>query len=777
MRFLFTPRPLTILAALTWLLWGRTEPATCDYHPWKFLEENDLSAKAARRASSPRKLALGAARSNARDVGNIAVLEDSGGVVSRRNPFNLSRRKVIFDVVNAEASAYRFRISDPFSDEAALVGATGENLDSLGDDDSRSVPLPFPFPFFGQSYNKVFVNSDGNLTFTEADSSSRARSLGRLLAGPPRISPLFTDLDPSKSPGSVKVTRLTDRIIFSWVDVAVYTDTGLGARQTFEVMLWASGRIEMTWLGITSSSAVVGIAPGGLDSVPSLVAFAAGSEQQYASAVAERFGNLEELDLQVAAQQFYQNHEDSYDYLVFFNNINVSPGVGVLAFANPVRDVSIGNGAPRTGDSGALFGSKDKLKAVLHMGTLDQYPVNPNALVPARFASGDTSLTILGHEAGHLFLAYTSVRDSANATLRPMLGRSLFHWNFFFNSEASLLEGNRIADFGEGVSPRFATTATVQGYSSLDQYLMGLRPPEQVAPTFLVEKPDIPLIGTDPRVGVRFNGNRREVKVEEIIGVEGPLKPDHTVSQRQFRFAFVLIVKAGAAADSNAVQQLETLRSQFELAFDRFTEGRAQAVTSLSRNLRLSIDPYAGVPLNKRMTASLYIDVPQSSDLDVGLVSGSRLVGLPEKVVIPAGSRRVDFEMQGNGAGVDQITATVADRLLQPVFRPSIAKVQILERIADLLLKIESGDKQVGVDGVELAEPLSVQLTDGNGVPYPGRTILVKTAKEELPSVVTNEKGRILVRWTPGPGPNNQLTFTLEESANVTVSATTVSPK
>ena len=44
------------------------------------------------------------------------------------------------------------------------------------------------------------MNSDGNLTFGAAEFASSERSLGRLTAGPPRIAPLFDDLDPSKPP-------------------------------------------------------------------------------------------------------------------------------------------------------------------------------------------------------------------------------------------------------------------------------------------------------------------------------------------------------------------------------------------------------------------------------------------------------------------------------------------------------------------------------------------------------------------------------------------------
>ena len=84
------------------------------------------------------------------------------------------------------------------------AASAGTLIAGLGDDDSALVPLPFPFPFFGASYRQVYINSDGNLTFLAAESASTARLTGRVTGGPPRIAPLFDDLDPSRTAGGVR---------------------------------------------------------------------------------------------------------------------------------------------------------------------------------------------------------------------------------------------------------------------------------------------------------------------------------------------------------------------------------------------------------------------------------------------------------------------------------------------------------------------------------------------------------------------------------------------
>src|SRR5205085_8883578 len=110
---------------------------------------------------------------------------------------------------------------------------------------------PFAFPFFGATYRQLFVNSDGNLTFNAADTASAARSLGRMTSGPPRISPLFDDLDPSRTAGGVRVLAQAARVVISWIGVPEWQATGIGPSQTFQVRLYADGRIEFSYSGVT----------------------------------------------------------------------------------------------------------------------------------------------------------------------------------------------------------------------------------------------------------------------------------------------------------------------------------------------------------------------------------------------------------------------------------------------------------------------------------------------------------------------------------------------
>lgn len=146
-----------------------------------------------------------------------------------------------------------------------------------------------------------------------------------------------------------------------------------------------------------------------------------------ASLVAERFGGSDSLDTVRAAQRFYETHEDSYSYLVFFNTAGIAARTNALAAEQTVRSARQGIGDAAM-DNGATYGSPIRLQAVLNMGPLSQYPRDPYARVGSRGQiTGDNTMTLLGHETGHLFLALASIRDPRDPSARPMLGTQNAH--------------------------------------------------------------------------------------------------------------------------------------------------------------------------------------------------------------------------------------------------------------------------------------------------------------------------------------------------------------
>ena len=757
--------------------------ASDDLGPWSgsyrgriltelFLHEQSLARrvqyKAARLAPEPK----GSIRP---DVGNIAVIDTSDGVVVEPNVFDLLNLSVSF--TRTENGYTTTSGPTAFSDQSRDEGVPVP----LGDDDAHEVSLPFPFPYFDQTHTQAFVHSDGNLTFEETEASSRSRSLDRALSGPPRIAPLFSDLDPSRVDTPVSAYSTTDRFFVTWNAVPVYSRQSIGLRQTFQLVLHRDGTIDFHYRTVLIDNAVVGITPGRLEGEATAVDFSGGASGPVEGALAEIFQADRYLDVLASGQKFYRNHEDAYDSLVVFNSLGLSVG-GERAFAfhlnvrNEVLGIGEFLGNRTVIDFGRHFGSERRLQGYMNMGPLTNYPPDPRTRV---FLIGeDNTLDVVSHEAGHRFLTYVEFIDPTTGRRSDsLLGRQLAHWSFFFNSDASFLEGNRIDDRAM-MTPRFLTSATSEHYSELDQYLMGLRSPHEVNPSFLVEQPtnfqpDDFSASSNPRTGVSFDGERKEITVDMIIEAEGKRVPDASVSQRKFNFAFILVVDEGEEPAEADIQKLETIRSEWEPYFEQATDLRADAQTKLVRELHLSTWPASGLVVGLPATASIEIAEARSSDLDVMLTTDNGGATVPAVVTIPSGATSVSFALKGVTTGVTRLSAHATDT----GYDNAQALIDVKGDASVLDLQVISGDDQVGKLGERLPDPIVLRVTDTNNLPYPGLRVNLMVSRDGVvtpASSVTDARGEIRLMWRLATdGDLHTLTAQLDDapSVNTTVTA------
>jgi|SRR5579871_59945 len=725
---------------------GRQIPSVCGTNPQLRKQELFLHREQVRSGKRATRFAQvkPAPLAPVQDIGEIAVLPDDGGVVARRNSFDLDQQTLTFLPAPPLSGVYSFELNAAGYDAAAAAAGTAL---SLADDDTHQVTLSFPFPFFGTVYRSVFVNSDGNLTFGQGDNGATERSLGRLAGGLPRIAALFEDLDPAQSKTGVVVTSESGRLVVSWVQVPEFAVFGTGGLQTFQVRLYPDGRIQLAYSGINSQGAVVGISPGRLQGESAVVSFSAGNSLSYSSMVAERFTSADEIDIEAATQRFLETHDDSYDYIAFYNDEGIWASSGALAWEQTVRNHRTGYGDVQA-DDGAEYGSASRLQSVLNMGPLNLYPVNPTGTIALRAGSGYNMLKLLSHETGHLFLAYASVPDPNDPAAQPMLGIEYVHWAFNFNAEGSFLEGNKIQDNGVNGEPRFVTTAAVDQYSPLDQYLMGLRSQDEVPPTFLVTGNAMGMSSQFPQVGIGFDGGRQDVQIGDIIQAVGRRTPDSTVAQRHFRIAFVLIVKAGTTPPAAEISQVDGYRAQFGPFYSVATGGRASMDATLRHALALSVAPAAGVIAGASGTASVTVQEPAAAPMTINLESASGAVSVPMSVVIPAGATTVTFPIEGLAAGVDDLAASTN----AAGFETAYARIQVLPA-PSLALTTVSGDWQtMNADGA-LMQPVVVRLSDQNNLAYPGAQIHAMTTGGGTvtpQSATADSNGQAIFRWTPG---------------------------
>jgi uncharacterized protein (TIGR03437 family) len=407
------------------------------------------------------------------------------------------------------------------------------------------------------------------------------------------------------------------------------------------------------------------------------------------------------------------------------------------------------------------------------MGPLSNYPVDPDGRVTLRNPSPDTPKTILAHEAGHLFLAYASVRDDEGTKEFPMLSFDNAHWNLTFNSEASLLEGERIQDNGPFTNPRFLTTGAVEGYSPLDQYLMGFRAAEEVPDTFYIANPGSGVPRRLPQVGAAFNGTRRDVRVADVMAEVGRRTPDHTVAQRRFRFAIVLITAAGTEVSTDDIARLERYRQAFEAFYSQASSGRASADTTLKRAVSVSAWPAVGVSVDGTVPVTVATETATAADLVLTVRVGSGLVQPgAQTVTIPAGQSTASFTLRGLREGADTVVLEPADSRYETAeFKVGVTGTGSGGGPA---LKVLSGEGQPATAGAPLKDPVRVRLTDINNLPYPGVEISAAATgggSVDAATRTTDANGVAEFRWTPGSSGTQELRLSAAGTPPVVVTA------
>ena len=362
-----------------------------------------------------------------RDIDDIAVIEDDGTLILRPNAFDLAGVGLRFEPTSA---GYDLTPGD-----ASFRPIVGREL-ALGDDDTAPQTLGFSFPYYGRRFSSLFVNSDGNVTFAEADIASTARGFSRLLDGPPRIAPLFADLDPS-SGGHVFVESSADVFAVTWCAVPGFDSP---KTITMQVVLTPQGTVDLRYRGGSNDlgEGIAAISPGGSAAFTPADLTAGERQTGGATAIGERFGEDPELDLAQASRRFYQSHPDDFDQLVFWSDTTVVSGA--FAFESTVKNAIQGIGVEEF-DNAAEFGSQGTLESVLNMDRVAKYGDDPTA----KILGENSSLAVLAHESGHRWLAQLLFSDGRGGVSDQLLGRQRSHWSFFMDTDASVMEGNDIS--------------------------------------------------------------------------------------------------------------------------------------------------------------------------------------------------------------------------------------------------------------------------------------------------------------------------------------------
>lgn len=306
-----------------------------------------------------------------------------------------------------------------------------------------------------------------------------------------------------------------------------------------------------------------------------------------------------------AAKRFYMANQDLYDfvfvYTTFTPSMNMQQG---LPIQYTIQGINRDKGIMNPYGTAADWGSAGKLIGAARMCNIDQYPDNPDVAISTNIISpyaGMSSIELLAHEWSHYWLSAMDFKKEGMTENHPGLRgcegtggengacQPNQHWNGNFMSGPSVMYGGDITDNGDGsFTYQFSNP---KKYGPLDQYVMGLIPPEEVGELFfLCSDADInnckegsaavPAPKTS-QPSTKSGLTKHIVTIDDIIRAMGTRIPSSAEAPKHFNVAFILASKEGFYPFPQQLQKMETLRIRFQEWFTWATDGKATICTEL----------------------------------------------------------------------------------------------------------------------------------------------------------------------------------------------------
>lgn len=520
----------------------------------------------------------GPAKALALDTSNVLVLEDDGTILTPTDPVPLAGKRLTFHPMPDGGYGTRIGPSRGLLRRGSPLGFAAQT------DGVARVTLSHPVPFFGAMYGEIYVHPQGVVSFgAPLTATARADASGQLLSGvlsgPPAIAALWNELQPSSGdPGrGVFVDQTADAVMVTWYQTPSVRPAG--QPNTFRLTIAADGTIDLDYGALATRWGVVGITPGIKRDGVKMTDFAIAPKVAAATATFAWYRDLPQLNEIALARAVYARLPDRFQFLTAFTTQPIDGPTPV--WSTSVRNGDRGIGMP-VFDHGAVFGSST-LEHVVVMNDVAFYADDPTQSPRAAgYAYAPSTLAIVAHEVGHRWLAY------AGAAEQGLAGPD-GHWSYVLDSGASFLGGNEIRANADG---SFSTTSAMRTYGPLDRYLMGFAGADTVLPFFVVDDPhdfEPPtgrageLLGPEshPEVGVRFQGTRRDLTIDDVRARIGERQPDADNARTTFRMATVLVVPAGSRADTAQIEKVERIRRAFGPFFREATGHRARIATWL----------------------------------------------------------------------------------------------------------------------------------------------------------------------------------------------------
>lgn len=324
---------------------------------------------------------------------------------------------------------------------------------------------------------------------------------------------------------------------------------------------------------------------------------------------------------------------DEFDGVISFSTSEDITDLSNVWQGSPVRADGTGYGRANSPSAGTY--NSQRISQCVFMGTLGRTaafipipgvprtePLPPNPDSPWRPSIGVpipidslTGIEMLGHEYGHHWLLGIEFDQNDGRGRQHFIrgysegsseggggmGSPNQHYSLWADSR-SVMYGSCITDNGNGT---FTLKGCQRKYSELDQYLMGLRGPNEVSPMMVLEDPSDPGKGVDSippaanASGTTVTATRHDVTADEIVRAMGARIPAVPSARTCWRVAFVVVLKPGETTVPAAMlAKVNAYKNRWGPWFNFATDGRGTMDTRIAGNGCASLPaPDAGVPV------------------------------------------------------------------------------------------------------------------------------------------------------------------------------------
>ncbi|MEX2531459.1 MAG: hypothetical protein WD960_11865 [Gemmatimonadota bacterium] len=524
--------------------------------------------------------------------GEVIVLELDEGVVSEENLFDLDGRTLRF---TPEGEGFRV-------ENLALewVEERGEVLRG------QALELATPFPFSGSTWTSAVVDNMGLITFGGGyDDFGLGRFVHYELAGPSMVGkvPAIVPFLKHRMRGERYVHETPDRVVITWDQ----TEPAGGQQDfTFEptphlyqAVLHSDGRIDLSYQEMTARDAIVGVFAVPSENLPPTQAVdlsAMDPSAEPAPAVFEGFHRYGLPRAENLACTVIDAFGDRFDFMVWYSDFRMDDQeAGTRSDGDISQEVEGIGDRMDIGRRPEDYCSDGRLQVTWHqpvwVGAVQAQESSPDR----SWNRYDRAMAQIAHEHGHRWSTRTqAIVNGDTVDLRgthvPWAMSGAGHWPGGLHTpspfpygdgehEGSVMGGAVYQDNEDGTFTVLdrGTMHPASGFSYLELYLIGVLPPEEVPPFFLLQ--DTETVGRDEAGRQVIEADKIDITLADVIAHNGPRVPSVEEAPKDFTSAFVAVVLPGQSPSPELLEGTEGIRRQWIEYWERITGGRSTMST------------------------------------------------------------------------------------------------------------------------------------------------------------------------------------------------------